>query len=392
MAADNGMTAAQAQQALRIQNNNVRNYITSQCPQDTQQIFAQTVAAGGAASGLVVNVLPKNVGLITGFLARVDVDIVTPAGVTLARTPYGPSNLLGKIEFIDLANYTRISTQGWHLAAINSVRARGPAGAAYTTDTPLGFGNVMTNGIVCPATVAASTTQRVSMTYHVPLAYSNDDLRGAIYAGVVSATMALNLSVNAAAVVAVGANQTLAVYAQTGAGTVLVQNAKITVYQIFYDQLPISNGGPVLPFDDLTTSYQLKQTNLVGLSVGQDFPIPYANFNEFYSTCVLFDNGGTLNNGSDINNFQLITANASQLWKYEPWVLSYKTRTNLSVDMPIGQYYFESRRRPISTLQYGNQQLMLNPSVVNANAQLYVGFEYMTKQGTVNASGSLPAG
>lgn len=393
MADQPAMTAAQMQQQMAAQNRATRDYITRQCPLDIQQIFAATVVAGGAAGGQVVNVLPKNVGLIAGFFVRVDVDVVTPAGVTLARTVFGGANVLSKVEFIDLANLTRISTSGWHLVMVNSARVRRPVGSAFSTDTPLGFGNNSMQGIAIPANIAAATTQRISMTYHVPLAYSRDDLRGAIFANVVNATMALNLTINPQAIAAPGApDNVLSVYQQTGAGAVLVQNAKVTVYQEFYDQLPMGNGGPSLPVMDLTTAYQLKNTSLVGLSAGQDFPVPFANFSEFLSTSIVFDNGGQLNPGTDVNNFQLVTANASMMWKLEPWLVAYITRNILQTDPPPGMYYFDHRRRPISTLQYGNQQIMVNPSNVNPSAQLLVGWEMMTRQGVVNASGSLPAG
>lgn len=385
------MTAAEAAAAARAQNMAVRNYITKNCPEDVQQIFSGTVAGGGDARGFVFNVAPKNVGLITSFLVRVEVDIVVPAGMTLTRTPFGAMNLLSKVEFVDLSNLTRISTPGWHIAMLASARHRRPDGAAETSDTPLGFGNIMLQGISAPASIAAGATQSISMVYEVPLAYSKDDLRGAVFASVVNATMSLALTFNSR-MTAFGTNTVESVYSQSVAGPVTVNNARVRVYQQYYDQLPISNSGPALPIDDLTTSYQLKSTSLVGLATGQDFPIPFANFSDFLSTCVIFDNGGTLNPGTDINNFQLTTANSSNIWKYEPWVQSYKTRNNIGMDFPLGCYYFDHRRRPINTIQYGNQQLLINPSQVNTGAQLLIGWEQMTKQGVVNASGSLPAG
>lgn len=386
-------SAAQQAAAMRAQNAAARAYITQQCPEFEQSIFSNTIAAAGAAQGVVVNVAPRNVGILTGFTVRVDVDVVTPAGVTLARTPYGASNLLSKVEFIDLANLTRLSTTGWHLALVNAQRFRRIPGAAYVSDTPLGFGNNNGSqlGIVCPATVAAATTQRVSMVYDVPVAYSKDDLRGAIFAAVVNANMSLNLTLNPA-LVSTSADATNSMYAASGAGT-LVQNAKVTVYQRYYDQLPVAqNGGPALPFDDLSTSYILNQTTLTGLAVGQDFPIPYTNFRQFLSTSLVYDNGGTLNATNDVNYIALQTANQTFAFKLEPWLLNYKTRNMVHDDLPLGSFIIDHRRRPIDTGMYGNMSLLLNPNVVNAGAQVYVGWEYFTRQGLLNATGSLPAG
>lgn len=390
MATQAAMTQAQAAALLRQQNMAIRQFITGSCPHDLQQIYSATVAQGGSVSGQLVNVLPKNVGLVTGFYVRAECDLVVPAGMTLTRNALGASNMLSKIEFVDLSNLTRISTTGWHLALLNSARYRRPSGSAYATDTPLGFGSNMGNGINLPATIGAGTT-RISMVYFVPLAYSKDDLRGAIFASVVNATMSLNLTFNPA-IAAFGTDTVLSPYSQSGAGAVVAQNAKLTVYQEFYDQLPINASGPSLPVQDLTTIYSLKQTALVGLAAGQDFPVPFANFSQFLSTTIVFDNGGTLNPGTDLNTVQLTTANASLLWKEEPWLIGFKTRNLLQLDPPAGTYYFDHRRRPINTVQYGNQQLLLNPNQVNTGAQLFVGWEMMTQQGVMNASGSLPAG
>lgn len=391
MAAAAAMSAADMAAAARAQNMAIRNYITRNCPLDTQSLYSGSAANGGDVRGFVFNTAPKNVGLITAFIVRVDVDITTPAGMTLTRTPFGAMNLLSKVEFVDLSNLTRISTPGWHLAMLNSARHRRPDGSALVTDTPFGMGGIVNQGINAPASIPAATTQTVSMVYEVPLAYSRDDLRGAVFAGVVNATMNLALTFNSQ-LTAFGNDTVLSMYSQSAAGAVLCNNAKVRVYQKFYDQLPISSTGPALPVDDLTTSYQLKSTSLVGLAQGQDFPVPFANFSDFLSTCLIFDNGGALNAGTDIANVSLTTANSSMIFKVEPWMLSYETRNMIGVDFPLGCYYFDHRRRPINTIQYGNQQLLVTPSQVNSGAQLLVGWEMMTKQGVVNASGSLPAG
>lgn len=391
MAAKAAMSQADMLAAARAQNMAIRNYITQNCPEDVQLLTATIAANGNDVRGTVFNVPPKNVGLVTAFLVRVDVDVTAPAGMTLTRTPFGGCNLLSKIEFTDLSNLTRISTSGTHIALLNSARHRRPDGSAKASDTPLGFGSNFNPGISCPPSIAAGTTQTISMVYEVPLAYSKQDLRGAIYAGVVSATMNLALTFNPQ-ITAFGTDTIQAVYTQSQAGAVLCNNGRVQIYQKFFDQLPLSSGGPALPVDDLTTSYQLKSTSLSGLAVGQDFGIPFVNFSDFLSTILVYDNGGTLNPGTDINNIALLTANASQLWKVAPWVTSYETRNLIETDMPLGCYYFDHRRRPINTIQYGNIQIVINPSLVNPGAQVFAMYEQMTKQGVINASGSLPTG
>jgi hypothetical protein len=226
--------------------------------------------------------------------------------------------------------------------------------------------------------------------YYVPLAYNPNDLRGALYANVVNATAQLSMTVNAAACVAAGADPTLAVY--TGNAAATVTNVAYTVSQVYYSQLPMSNQGAVLPLMDLATVYELKSTANTGMSVGQDFPYPYANFRSFYSTFAVYDNGGQLNAGSDINNFKLQAANYSNIFNVDPAIVSMWTRHRIQTDFPAGMYYFDHRERPLQTVQFGNLELLMNPSLVNANASLLVATEAMALVNQVASAGSLSAG
>jgi hypothetical protein len=222
----------------------------------------------------------------------------------------------------------------------------------------------------------------------VPLAYSQTDLRGALYAGVVNATMNLQLTINTAAFVAAGQDATQAVFSGN-VGT--VGNVQINVYQHYLDQLPQTQAGPVLPMMDLQTFYDIKNTSVNGLTVTQDYPIPYANYRSFLSTFFIFDNGGTLNAGTDLNYVALQSANYTQLFKLSPTELSLMSLIQFGIDYPTGVYYVSHRNRPINTNQYGNMELVLNPSTVNANAQILVGYEAFGQVALMNQAGSLPA-
>ena len=387
-------TPSQADQVamMRAQNMMARQAIVNRAAEFTQQIYSNSFKVNQDVQGTIVNIIPRNVGLVLGFTVRVDMDVVVPAGVTLTRTPYGAMNLLSRVEFIDLSNFQRIQTSGWHLAIVNSARYRRVVGSAFVTDSPTGMGSTRDVGINVPATIAASTTQRISFVYDVPLAYSRDDLRGAIYAAVVSASMALNLTINPA-IVTTGTDATGSVYSATGAGTI-VQNAKVTCYQRFYEQLPgnSATGGPLLPFQDLSTTYQLQQTSLTGLAPAQDFPIPFSNFRQFLSTTLIYDNGGVLNPGNDVNYVAMQTANTTTFSKKEPWLLQYENRNAMHDDLPLGVFHLDHRRRPVDTAVYGNQSILVNPITVANGAQILVGWESMAMQAIVSASGSLAAG
>lgn len=367
------------------QNSMARTLILANAVDRFQQIYASTV---DAATQNVINISPRNVGLIKGFWVELSATLTNGATNTATLTNFGPANLLSQIVFTDLQNNTRIQTAGWHLHMNNTARLNMPFLAAHTLSSyPIGYGNNWTE-ISAPATLAASTAGTVVMRYYVPLAYSQTDLRGAVYANVVNATMNLQLTLNNAPFVSSG-DATLGIYS---GNTGTIGNVAITVYQHYLDQLPVQNNQTILPYMDLSTIYELKNTSMSGLQTNQDFPIPYANFRSFLSTSVIYDNGGTLNTGSDINYWALQSANYTQLFKMSPTTLASLARLKIGTDYPAGTYYVNHRNRPINTIQYGNMELIVNASTVNSNAQLLVGYEDFAMVNYVTGAGSLPGG
>jgi hypothetical protein len=377
------------------------------------------------ASGLnpavqtVVNIAPRNVGLIRGFYVHVATVFTTGITTTLTRSQLGPANLLSLVTFNDLSNQQRINCQGWYLPYLDTQRRRNqsfsaelatgvPASAASGTDTPLGLTANFTSNLAlagtqtplmsCPASIAASSTnQTIDMWYYIPLSYTDRDLRGAIYAGVVNSVMNLQLTFNQANFqVASTGDPTLAVFQSSGAlNAITAQTWSYEVYQDFLDQLPFSSGGPVLPFQDLSWSYLLNTTFFTAMAAGQDYPIPFPNFRNIQSVSMFYDNGGTLNGGSDINYLALQSANYTNIFKVSPAMQAIITRNILHVDMPKGGYYFDFRRKPLSTVQYGNLNLVVNPSTVTSTLgppQFLVAFEQLAMQNQVVGAGSIAGG
>lgn len=350
----------------------------------------QSIYSGvtNAAQQNVVNIAPRNVGLIKGFFVDVIASVTTIAGSSATLTALGPANILSQIVFTDLQNNNRIQTTGWHMHLLNTAKAGRPFGISTAFESsPIDYGNNYTE-ISAPATIAASGSGTVTMRYYVPLAYSQSDLRGAVYAGVVNATMNLQLTINTAALVATGVDAVQAVYSGNAGA---VGNVTINVYQHYLDQIPQSSSGPVLPMMDLQTFYDIKNTNVNGLTTVQDYPIPYANYRSFLSTTFVYDNGGTLNAGTDLNYIAMQSANFTQLFKVSPFELSLFSRVKHGADFPAGVYYVDHRSKPINTNQYGNMELVLNASTVNANAQVLVGYEAFGQVALMNQAGSLPA-
>jgi hypothetical protein len=396
--------AQQSQVNLPLLNMQARQAILAQSIEMTQSIFSTTIASPGSTSN-VINVIPRNVGLIKKFLIEITATIANTTGGAVAITPteFGASNILSQIVFNDLNNNVRINTTGWHAAFIASIKAGRPFGAAYTNDiTPAidydaGFTSAAAaanNIISATASIADAMSGTVNMIYEVPLAYNDFDLRGSVYANVVNATMNLQLTINPTPVAADAASLAGAIYhAAGGAGN--ISSITINVYQVYLDQLPVGKAGPLLPILDLSTIYELKNTTLTGLVVNQDFPVAYANFRQFLSTFAVLSNGvgtgGLAKAGIDVNTWALQSANFTNIFKIDPKIAALMTRNRLGTDLPNGAWYFDHRIKPLSTIQYGNMQLVLNPKTVNANAALLMGFEDFALVNTISGAGSLPA-
>jgi len=384
-----GMTPQQ-QSAQR--NAAARNAVIQTGVERLQQIYSAGISP---ASQTIVNIVPQNVGLVRGFLVKVEGTINNAGGGTLTRTQYGAANVLRNIGFTDTNNQVRHQTQGWHLNLINSARQPMVFGAAYSPNVPVNYGNNW-DVLTAQTTIATTADAPVQMFYYVPLSYGKYDLRGAMWAGVVNAVAQLQLEINPTPCVDAG-DATLAVYAG-GAGGVWKAgtNVTITVWQDYIDQVPMmpaaQGGQPILPQEDIATLYQLNTTSFTGMVAGQDFGIPYANFRSFLSTSVVYDNAGVLNTGSDVNYFALQTANSSNIWKYGPEEAALFARTTFLADPPKGTYYFDSRARAIATDQFGNTQITFNPSAVTTGAQALVGYEYFSQASQVVFAGSLPSG
>jgi P3 major capsid protein len=414
-------TAGGQKQNPAVLNAQARALILAKAVPMEQQIFSTTYSAPTgqniSSSQPIVTVQPRYVGLGKGFWVNVQATITNGSAVILDLADMGPANLLSQIQFNDLANQTRIQTTGFHMAFLNAIRARRPFDAALVNTTgfasgtangddtyPIAYGDNFIGQIYAPATIAAAAdsvpgTGVVNMWWWIPLAYSDQDLRGSVYLNVVNATAQLNLTFNPVPVVATGTDSTNAIYVGASSGSVataVISSATVTVYQSYLDQLPRSQqtGQVVLPTLDLATMYELKNTTLSSVIAGQDFPIQYANFRDFMSVFAVYVNTGSTGargNGSDINYWALQSANFTNIWKRQPNLQAMQTRHALQTDLPKGCWYFPSREKPISTTQYGNMQLILNAITAGAGAYIQLGWEDFALINQIATASSLPA-
>lgn len=347
-----------------------------------------------------VIIQPQNVGLVRGLLVKVAGTITNTntgsSGVALTRTQFGASNMLRNIVFTDTNNQVRHQTQGWHVGLINSAKQPMVMGGAYSPNVPVNYGNNWTVQSAAASVTTGTADAAVQFYYYIPLSYGKYDLRGAMWAGITNAVAQLQLEINPTPVVASG-DATIAVYSGNTGGWKSGSTVTISVWQDYIDQIPMVNTQagpqPLVPTSDLQTLYCLNNTTMSGLSVSQDFGVPFGNWRQFLSTVIVYDNAGVLNVGGDINYFTLLTANTSQIWKVDPATAALQARTTFLADPPFGVYYFDSRLKPINTQQWGNVQINVNPSVVTSNAsQLLVGWEYFTQANQVTNAQSLPSG
>jgi len=350
----------------------------------------QAIASGQVANPLtnnVMNIPIRNVGLVKRLVVEFTITLAQSAAETLTRTQWGPANLLSNVVLTDLNNQQRINTAGWHLHALASARRQNAYGAALVNDSPVAIGS---NFPVIVAPTPITTVQTIRMFYELPISYGDYDLRGAIYANVVNATMNLQMTFNPNFVVGTGVDATLAGYQSSTAAIGTLGALNYTIYQNYLDQVPMSSNGPILPLMDISTAYLLSNTSVTGLTQGQDFPVPLANFRDFMSVFAIYDNAGTLNAGTDLNYIGLQSANFTFINKYDPFMSSLLTRNMLGDDFPKGTYYFDFRNKPVATIQYGNMQLILNPSsVTNATANVLLGYETLALINQVTNAGSL---
>lgn len=384
-------TAATAQQMTPDQINAAqRKYVLAQSVKMKQAIASGTV---NPANGNVINIIPRNVGLILRFIIEATANFSVVAAGTTTITDFGALNIFSNVQFTDLQNNQRHNTYGFHLGLVSSYKERQPFVSSMTVAQSQGnFGaNWALVGNTPPTTTVVGSAKAV---YELPLAYSDEDLRGSIYANVVANQMQIALTINPNPAPASG-DDTFSVFYGAGAGdTATITTVVYNIYQEYLDQLPIGQGGVVLPVIDISTVYQLLYSNFTNIAQGQDYYIQYTNFRRYLGVLGIYNNSGTRGGrgvGADVSYFAQVSANFTNIFKVDPFEQARLSRRLLRTDPPPGTYYFGSTGKPIYTLTYGNMQLDINPSTAGASAYFLALWEFMAIQNTLSSAGSLPA-
>lgn len=396
IAAQNNAAAPQAQMSAGQANAIARQLIVQGAPGqppavDMMQAIYTATFTSGVNTQLIVPI--RNVGLIKRFYVKV-VATITAGAQSLTLSKFGTSNFWSNVQFTDFDNNQRIQTQGWHCQMVSSAKRRRVFGAAYTTDTPTGYGNNFQSTMSAPTTITNGTTGTVVHYLEIPLAYTDTDLRGSLWANTTSATAQIQLTANNLMLVASTADPTFAMYQSAGAAPGTLTSFTVTVYQNYLDQIPKDqNRLPILPLIDLSYAYVLLNTSMGTVVQNQDNLYPYPNFRQFMSTMAIYDNAGVLNQGTDVAYFAIQSANFTNIEKEDPITAAFKTRLILGDDPPAGTYYFDHRHRPIDTQQYGNITFDINPSAVTSSSSVVLlGLEALGIRNLITQAGSLPSG
>lgn len=377
-------------------NAQIRSLVLRKSIERMLPLTAVGLTAAQAAGTTPVNITPNPAGLLKKFIIEISGTANNTDGANTANlSDIGLGNLIQSIQLIDTQSVTRSQTTGWHLDFLFRAKHRWGAGSALLSSAlneSGNFGNVF--GVtVAPTGIAHSTSQAFRMVFELPVCYSDTDLTGALWLGVVNAPAQLSITMNQNPFAAAGVDSTLACW-KGAAGN--ISNVTIQVYQQFLDQVPTGKTGVMLPPTDLSMAYELKNgLNTQAFQINQDIPLNYTAFRKFMSTFFIYNDNPAADAGraagTDINYFELQTASAVNFWKKFPLQVARESRVLTLMDFPPGCYYFSHRRSPINTLTYGNTQLIMNPSTAAAGAYALIGWEDFAPLSQLGQAPSLAA-
>ena len=400
------LTPAQIQQRQKAADQQATAAIVNSAVYRQQLVASATVFPASNPQAIIQ---PINVGLVLRYIITLAGTITNTGSTTISLTDTGLANLFGPngVVYTDLNNYQRINTSGLHLTMVANGKRRRPFGATFQTNTvgtvtALNLSEMLnvnpaTWGVFqAPATIATTASGTFRAVFELPLAYSNHDLRGAIWANVLNAVQQITLQFSTNICAAGTADTTYCIYSGAAGSAASITSVTYTIYQHYYDQLPTVQGksGPVvlLPQLSLATVYELKQLRNSAVPANQEYYYPYSNQRSFLSTFAVWNSSGLAAGrqlGGDVNYWALLAANATYIWKLDPLEVARQSRDHLLMDLPAGIYYFPTREHNIATLQYGNVQLTINASASNANDFLDIMLEDFALLNTLQSGASI---
>src|ERR1700730_3214015 len=196
-------------------------WLNSSAPLIQAVAFAAPTYTQGSAT--TVNLLGSATGLIRKFYLVVTGTLTTGAGTMNANQPFGMANLLSNITFTDLNTRVRHNTTGAHMHMIQAARrgwipgmalmsgAMTDSNQAYVNAVGASYGGINwgVQGLGTAATwpptgflansapnLVTTVAKNFQWTWEIPVAYTDTDLRGCIWANQVTANNLLSCTIN----------------------------------------------------------------------------------------------------------------------------------------------------------------------------------------------------
>lgn len=355
------MSSSQTQMTPQQTNLLARQTVLATAERMNQNIGTMAAQLNGTPANLngVATLRQKlfNVGLITSLDLVVTMSVNITAAAQLAKR--GPWNLFSAIRVKDFDGTDRINASGYQIWANRGIRTRLPHMLTLSLNAPaVDFGQVYPL-VVVPT--AVGNNQNVSFRLRVPVCYDPEsDLTGALLAQATTGELYIEADLNPSVF---GVDED-GVYT-SGAGT--INSVSVTVIQNYLAPAGVGNS-IVLPLLDLNTVYELNgslKTNS-DINAGLEKLINIPNYRTVLSVLIEYLNGGVLNPGSDITQLRWLIGGNLPLRQYSAFDLAAEVRQHLGWDLPDASYYLTTRFKPIDTSLYGNVQIGVTPSLVNA--------------------------
>lgn len=357
--------------------NAVRSEIANLRTSYQRQPTTSVPVAGGQAVTLTQSISPTPNGLMMGAFLRVFGKINATAAATI--TPLGAANLLQNFSYTDTRGRNRHQCDGVTLELLGAIRQKDPIGSGDMINANYGVGyNSAWTHDVMPATIAAAATVDFSHTFYIPFAYGQNDFRGMIYGmeGGVNQQFSFTLPSKAQAFVDTAANGTGALYKSAGGACTFTELNYELVLMVKNMDIPTYQGRPII-LPEVNMLYIMQKESKAALAANTDnlFPIPIGR--SLCNGVLVFDNGGQLNPGTDVNFLELRFASTQSYKSLTPQMSAALTSAAIGVDLPLGCYAFLESANPINIdLVGGSADFNVNIKTLNAGATLHLHSDY----------------
>lgn len=367
-----------AQKAL-IVNQQLRQILLSSAPRMRKNLGVTVGVLGQTTRVQLFN---------TGLLTSLQLYVTCPLTIGIAQavpSPRAPYNIISRVRLTDYDGTDRVNWSGFQLFVIQCVRMRTPFGVNNDGPIVTAGGSSVLGGIITnPSTPTQVGVGTLSFLLDIPMAYDPEaDLRGMIMGQTAVGVMYLSIDW---APNLISANSLDAVYTGAGNTTVaLTAPAAGPSVQIWQEYLmpQVVNGQLPLPTIDMQTVYELSGNvrDNSNLAVNSEKLVNYPNVRSVIGGYVVYMNG-TAMLATDLNELRLI-ANGNNILRDDTQQSQIvRQRSYLNGDIAAGTYFELHRTKPIETALYGNIQLGITPSVVNAGAIMELGFESFYTKGS----------